>query len=294
MENLNLPFECINISHEFHAHINDDGLIPLNGVMMLILGTGGHASADIDGKHYSMKESEIFVLAPSRFAHMGERSDDFRALGIIFEFEFYQKIAKGVLDMGMGLQLAQQPHKELTQKQYQNMKTLIEGLMERIDIETKELALMPEELRDARRLVLRELIISLGTTLAYEVLNIYLTNYSFSPIRLTRRDEVMQNFFALVFENFREHRELAFYADRLYLSPRYLAALVKQSSGRSPAEWINERVMGEAKQMLTYSDLSVKQIAQQLNFPNQSFFGKYFRHHAGLSPLKYREKGRSL
>jgi len=259
---------------------------------MLILGTGGHASADIDGKHFTLSAGEMFVLAPSRLAHIVERSDDFTALGIIFEFEFYQKIAKGVLDMSVALQLSQQLHKVLTDKQYQNVKMLIEGLMERIETEAAELDQMPEELRDARWLVLRELLISLGTTLAYEVLNIYLTNYSFSAVRLTRKDEVLQHFFTLVFENFREHRELSFYADRLCLSPRYLASIVKQASGRSPAEWINERVMGEAKQMLTYSELSVKQIAQHLNFPNQSFFGKYFRHHTGLSPLKYREKGR--
>jgi len=292
MERLNLPFECITITKAFQDKFNDDGLIPLNGVMMLILGTGGHASADIDGKHYSMSKSEIFVLAPSRFAHIRERSDDFTALGIIFEFEFYQNIAKGVFDMGMALQLGQQPHKILNEKQYQNMKMLIEGLMERIDTETNELEQMPADLCEARRLVLRELLVSLGTTLAYEVLNIYLTNQSFSAIKLTRKDDIVQRFFTLLFENFREHRELAFYADRLCLSPRYLASIVKQTSGRSPAEWINERVIGEAKQMLNYSGLSVKQIAQQLNFPNQSFFGKYFRHHTGLSPLKYREKGR--
>ena len=81
-----------------------------------------------------------------------------------------------------------------------------------------------------------------------------------------------------------------FYADRLFLTPRYLSTLVRQASGRTVMDWVNEAVMQEAKLMLRHTDKLVYQIADELNFPNASFFSKYFRRMAGMTPNDYRRK----
>ena len=84
---------------------------------------------------------------------------------------------------------------------------------------------------------------------------------------------------------------MQFYADKLYLSPKYLSKIIKQASGRSGPEWIDAFVILEAKNMLRHSDISIKDIVYRLNFSSSSVFNKFFRLHTGMSPSDYR-KGR--
>lgn len=99
-----------------------------------------------------------------------------------------------------------------------------------------------------------------------------------------------QSFLELVNKYAVRERSIAFYADRLFLTPRYLSTLVRQASGRTVMDWVNEAVMQEAKLMLCHTDKLVYQIADELNFPNASFFSKYFRRMAGMTPNDYRRK----
>ena len=106
-----------------------------------------------------------------------------------------------------------------------------------------------------------------------------------APVRVK---EVFDRFLSLVTEYHTQQRGLAFYADKLQLTPKYMSKLVKQASGRSAPEWIDSFVILEAKNMLKYSDKSIKQIVFLLHFPNQSVFYKFFKAHTGLTPSQYR------
>ncbi len=103
----------------------------------------------------------------------------------------------------------------------------------------------------------------------------------------SRRLTYVRNFLRLVRDNHRRERSLAYYADRMFISPKYLSLIIKQSTGRSAAEWIDHYVLQEAKNLLRFSGKNVQQIAYELNFPNQSSFGKYFKHLTGMSPTKF-------
>ncbi|MDY3268569.1 MAG: helix-turn-helix domain-containing protein [Phocaeicola sp.] len=85
-----------------------------------------------------------------------------------------------------------------------------------------------------------------------------------------------------------EH-SLSFFADRLNLTPNYLSARVKEYSGRTAMEWIEDSVILEAKTMLKHTDLSIQEIAYKLKFPTQTFFGKYFKRITGMSPKQYKD-----
>jgi AraC-like DNA-binding protein len=103
-----------------------------------------------------------------------------------------------------------------------------------------------------------------------------------------QRSGVVERFMELVQEHYREERLIGFYADKLCITPKYLSKLVKDNTGRSAGEWIENHVILEARAMLQSSDMTIQQIAASLNFPNQSFFGKYFKRATGLSPKQYR------
>ena len=96
------------------------------------------------------------------------------------------------------------------------------------------------------------------------------------------------SFIKLVVEHHNEERNMAFYADKLCLSPKYLSKLVKTQTGRSAPEWIDAFVILEAKNLLKYSEMSIKEIVYKLHFPNQSVFYKFFKAHTGMTPSDYR------
>lgn len=104
------------------------------------------------------------------------------------------------------------------------------------------------------------------------------------------RDRLVENFLSCVRENYRDHREIGFYAGRLHLTPKYLSRALREKSGKTGSEWIEDHVMLEARALLKSTDKSISQISEDLNFPSQSFFGKYFKRRTGLSPLEYRKK----
>lgn len=106
----------------------------------------------------------------------------------------------------------------------------------------------------------------------------------------TRQEEVFNRFLELVNKYAIHERNCTFYADRLCLTSRYLSTLVRQASGRTVMDWVNEAVVQEAKLMLRYTDKLVYQIADELNFPNASFFCKYFRRMTGMTPNDYRQE----
>ncbi|MBD5226007.1 MAG: AraC family transcriptional regulator [Bacteroidales bacterium] len=105
-----------------------------------------------------------------------------------------------------------------------------------------------------------------------------------------RKLTYVKNFLRLVRANHRRERAIGFYADKMFISPKYLSLIIKEATGRSAAEWIDQYVIQEAKNQLRYSGKNVQQIAYDLNFSNQSSFGKYFKNLTGLSPTQFQNQ----
>ncbi|MBP3534514.1 MAG: AraC family transcriptional regulator [Muribaculaceae bacterium] len=103
----------------------------------------------------------------------------------------------------------------------------------------------------------------------------------------TRRMLYTHEFVRLVQKHFRLEHSVRFYANKLCISPKYLSLVVKESTGRSAAEIIDEFLLLEAKNLLRYSGKNIQQVAYELNFSNQSSFGKYFKHLTGMSPSEF-------
>lgn len=103
----------------------------------------------------------------------------------------------------------------------------------------------------------------------------------------SRRSIYVNDFVKLVHEFHRKERSVSFYAEKLFISPKYLSLIIKESIGRSAAEIIDDYVILEAKNMLRFSGKNIQQVSYELNFPNQSSFGKYFKHLVGMSPSEY-------
>jgi len=108
-------------------------------------------------------------------------------------------------------------------------------------------------------------------------------------VKKTKKDILVEKFLAIVKENYREQRMIEFYSEKLFLTPKHLSRVIKERSGKSSGEWIEDHVMLEAMALLKSTDNTIQQISDELNFPSQSFFGKYFKRRAGISPKEYRK-----
>lgn len=103
----------------------------------------------------------------------------------------------------------------------------------------------------------------------------------------SRKLTYVQKFLRLVKEHHRSQRAISFYAEKMYISPKYLSLVIKEATGKSAGEWIDQYVIQEAKNLLRYSGKNVQQISYELNFSNQSSFGKYFKNLTGMSPTAF-------
>lgn len=104
-----------------------------------------------------------------------------------------------------------------------------------------------------------------------------------------RPSNYVNEFIRLLQLHYMNERSVTFYAEKLFISPKYLSLLVKKATGRSASRWIDDRVIMEARNLLRYSGKNIQQVAYMLNFSNQSSFGKYFKHLTGMSPTEYQK-----
>lgn len=110
----------------------------------------------------------------------------------------------------------------------------------------------------------------------------------YSEVAMYPHDRISNRFLSLVQEHFRRERFLDFYASKLEITPKHLSRTVKKQTGYTAVEWIERFVILESKVLLKSSNLNIQQIADELNFPSQSFFGKYFKKFTGMSPKEFR------
>jgi AraC-like DNA-binding protein len=105
----------------------------------------------------------------------------------------------------------------------------------------------------------------------------------------TDRDkEIFNQFLVLLGHEQHKRRQVSYYAERLYITPKYLSTVCTRVSGKSPMRWITDSVMEQCYTLLKTTNMSIKEISNQMGFPNPSFFGQYFRDEAGMTPLEYR------
>ncbi|WP_368125576.1 helix-turn-helix domain-containing protein, partial [Bacteroides stercoris] len=136
----------------------------------------------------------------------------------------------------------------------------------------------------------KEITQGLLMALCYEIYDIYQGHAVKERTPKSRKEDLFERFIRYVYEFYKEERSVSFYADKMFLTPKHLSTVVKEVSGKTAGDWIDSLVILEAKAMLKSSEQSIQEIADELHFANQSFFGKYFKHHTGFSPKEYRKQ----
>jgi AraC-type DNA-binding domain-containing proteins len=107
-------------------------------------------------------------------------------------------------------------------------------------------------------------------------------------VSISRKSEQYRKLLSLIIENYKTNRTVSFYAGKLCVTSKYLGVIAKEVSGKPVSQLINGAVVLDAKSQLKNTNQTISQISDSLNFPNPSFFCKYFKKHTGVTPKKYR------
>ena len=277
-----MPFRRILLTSDTFQILKEGQIISTFNTCGLFYCQRGSVEVSLEGCNYHIKPGDVYIYMASTLVHLLHKSED--AEGIMVEVDFYYilPIVNKVINVESQLFMRKNPCVSLSGEQCAHFEYLLNNLWDRINAEDCQ-----KENVQYQHLKL-ELIKSMGQTICYEILNMYFTNQPLQPLQQGKKDVVFQNFMLSLFRFYRKERDVSFYARMQHITPRYFSAIIKEKTGDSALQWIVRMVITEAKQLLEESDLSIKEIADQLNFPTQSFFGKYFKQYVGVSPKEYR------
>lgn len=145
-----------------------------------------------------------------------------------------------------------------------------------------------KRITDTDNIYYRDIIINLAHIIIYDIFNVY--HNEFKKRALSNEGSgLFEKFLILVQDHCFTNREVAFYSDKLHVSPKYLSVVCKKSSGKTASDWIDQYAIEHIRVLLKNDRLSIKDIANQMNFSTQSFFGRYVKRLLGVSPSEYRE-----
>lgn len=244
--------------------------------MLLVVCRRGEITAEVDVAQRTMGERSVMVLRPGHTINRARTSGDFDGFFITAEQDKINLIFPSL-------------HYLVPYSLHFNSNPIIEITPEEIDSLSMIHNMLCRKLVDDPRPFASRSLAALCEVLFYETLGIYATRVK-TKTHKSRREEMLSDFIDVLEKHFKTERSVNFYADKLFVTPKHLSAVLKEISGQTAGEWIDQRVIIEAKLMLRTTGMNIQEISTALNFSNQSFFGKYFKHLAGISPRDYRAK----
>ncbi len=240
----------------------------------------GSISITSNLNHYTLTEQMLYINLPGTFLQI-ESMDNAEVYLIICEEEFIRRINVDLkLLSRLFLRVERHPALKLDNEDWHSVmrsfdEISYEGEFHNDDVYSTEV------IRTALRMII------------YKVCRIIAHHVSATPTEIVpsprnRNEEYFHRFMRILSQNYHIERSVGFYSRQLNLTPKYFTTIIRKTSGRTAVSWIDDFVILEAKNLLKYSSMSIQEISYYLNFPNQSFFGKYFKSHTGMTPTAYR------
>ncbi|MBP5777751.1 MAG: AraC family transcriptional regulator [Prevotella sp.] len=243
--------------------------------ILIGLCTKGEVMYQLDTQKQIIKAGDILIVSDRHVVDSYQRSPDMEGLCMMLSVNFYCEIIQNVSDVSaLFLFSRQHPVMRLEQREIDTFKEYFQVIKQKIGDEGNHFR--------------KDLVKTLLLAMFYDLSNIiYRVKQDDKP--LTRAEIIFTKFIKLVEKNFREERRVSWYAQQICITPKYLSETVKNVSHRTPNEWIDNYIILELRVLLKNSTKTIKEIAEELKFPNQSFLGKFFKEHVGMSPSQYRK-----
>lgn len=248
------------------------------GAFIYVTGGGGVISVNLT--EYGIGERDFVTIIPGSMVHLPDISDDFTAYVIIFSGGFTRDLDLWKSTLYSLVDILENPVLKISSGENA---TLVNSY-----------CAMLHEIHTKHNITFKaEIMKNMLEAVMFAISGFYRDLYSSGQDRknsgkISRNHEITKDFLGLVAEHYEREREVSFYAGKLCVTPKHLGYVVKSVYGEPASEAIAKAVIMDAKSKLKSTDMSVRQISDSLNFPNPSFFCKYFKKHVGLTPKAYR------
>lgn len=231
-----------------------------------------HCSINLHDIH--AKAPCVITLLPDFVLHVDSVSEKCRALILAHNTQFSDDLQMNDYSYRAKQAARAYPCNKLEKKQLQTTIQLIQLMQD----------LLQQQQSNPN---VRDCILKLTSSLYLYLQGCFIEFYKRQATQ-SRSEQLTADFFGLAESNCLQHKDIAWYAEQLCISPKYLANVIKEMTGKPAGAWLDDLVILQAKTLLTTSRLTVQQIADRLGFKNQSHFGTFFRRATGVSPKNYR------
>ena len=244
--------------------------------ILIALCTKGQVEYSLDTQSHTVRPGELLVISERHVVNNYASSPDFEGLAMILSVDFFREVINDVADLSAVFLLARsKPVMALSEHEMRIFTNYFYTIKDRIESVNNHF----------RKALVRTLLLAL----LYDMSNVVYQFQQTTDQRLKRGDIIFTRFIKMVEEYCGRERRVSWYAGQLGITPKYLSETVKEVSRRTPNEWIDNYVIAELRVLLKNTTKSIKQITEEMHFPNQSFLGKYFKEHVGMSPSEYRK-----
>ncbi len=269
-----------NLHHElFTQSMRFDGIT-------IVLCTGGSVQIDVNMHPHTMTAGSLMVATRSTLINVNAvDTDNLDAYVLILSTSFMRNVAIVLNALAASPRIFSAEGNDPLMKLTDTETALMERYFTLFHLNT---------LSNTTKVYVTAIARSLMAAIMYQLMQIAATRMADDEAAAAQRPysrkmNYVHDFVSLVHKYYRQERSVGFYAEKLFISPKYLSLIIKEATGRSAADWIDECVILEAKNLLRFSGKNVQQIAYELNFNNQSSFGKYFKHLTGMSPTQFQQ-----
>ena len=235
--------------------------------------TSGQFSCLVDIHTWTLKAPAVALFLPGQVVESIELDEDFAGFGMMMNPEFTDSL---------NLPVSLQERLFIKDTQFYSVsKEVIDVLT---SVYRQISSLMNQHDNPYKEEIVKHLFCAYYYGLGY-----YMHGLQSQPASMTAQQERCEKFLALLAKHFKTEREVGFYADKLCVSNKYLSTMLKQETGMTALDWIERHVVLYAKSCLSSTSMTIQQISDELDFPSQSVFGKYFKRVEGMSPKAYRQ-----
>ncbi|MDH6304799.1 AraC family transcriptional activator of pobA [Parabacteroides sp. PF5-5] len=251
--------------------------VRINALFMILI-LKGTVEISLDYIPYTLTENSFATIMPTHVFQVGSVSESFKAKILLIDKSFLEEIntAKRSPSMTNYMLLRKNP--------------IIAFEPEETEHVNKSFLILQQKIRLRTHSFHKEVLQNAFVAFLLELANIMVgKKENIRPPVLSRKEELLNDFLQLLSTHAREQHIVTFYAEKLFITPQYLSLILKELTGKSANKWINEALIIEAKVLLKAPQATVQQVADMLNFSDQSTFGKFFKKHMGISPMEYRK-----
>ena len=256
-----------NIKQLFSLPLQAPGFI-------FLLCTRGTCTLTIHLTQYQLKENSLAIVAPNMFLQIKEQSSDCRFIFVAYSKELIYGSTLFSHTIEYTPYIFEHPVVDLSKKVGKLFHDYFMMLIRILDLNKEE---TPQQ---QIRLSYTQIIMFLSIVIK--------ESKKITQVRYNSKQEIAKELVRMVVQYYKTERNISFYAEKMHLSPQHLSTTIKKITGKTLTDIISSFIIHDAQAKLRSTEMTIQEIAYSLNFPDISFFGKYFKRYTGMSPKQYR------